>query len=313
MELPKIPVNERRRLKTLRSLNILDTGYEERFDRLARLAKQMFDVPIVLISLIDEHRHWCKSSIGWDTRQISRETSICAHAILEDDIFVVTDTTQDPRFRNNFLVVGSPFIRFYAGCPLKAPDGSTIGVLCLKDRMPRGFSEEDAVALRDLAYLVEIELARQDMAIKDNLTKVLDRGGFLMQAQHELHLCQRHNMLAVLISIEIDKFEELVEKCGEKQARKVGVELDTLLSSTIRSSDLFARISPNEFAILQINVTGDVSISLNRYKKLLNDYRQDNRARFDIGFLYSVTESDPQDPHSIDELLLRNEMSLGTV
>lgn len=115
MQIAPKPVDEAARLETLHSLSILDTPPEERFDRLTRLARRLFDVPIALVSLVDENRQWFKSHPGLDATQTSRDISFCAHALLADETMVIQDARNDDRFHDNPLVTGQPGIRFYAG------------------------------------------------------------------------------------------------------------------------------------------------------------------------------------------------------
>ncbi|MEX1668038.1 GAF domain-containing protein [Zhongshania guokunii] len=156
---PEIPENEVERLKTLRAVNILNTPFEARFDRLTRMAKRLFDVPIVAISLVDKNRQWFKSAVGLDVRETPRDISFCGHAILKDDIMLVPDTSKDERFFDNPLVAGGPNIGFYAGCPVRALDGQILGTLCIIDTKPRAMSREDLDMFRDLAQIVEAEIA----------------------------------------------------------------------------------------------------------------------------------------------------------
>ncbi|NND64743.1 MAG: GAF domain-containing protein, partial [Gammaproteobacteria bacterium] len=128
---PAIPSDEKARIEALHSLNILDTETEERFDRLTRLAKRMFDVDIALVSLVDVNRQWFKSCQGLDASETPRDISFCGHAILGEDAFVIPDAVKDDRFKFNPLVTGEPFIRFYAGIPLRYADGSKLGTVCL--------------------------------------------------------------------------------------------------------------------------------------------------------------------------------------
>jgi GAF domain-containing protein len=159
MQTPLTPVNEILRLDTLRALHILDTAPEERFDRLTRIAKRLFDVPIVLVSLVDTHRQWFKSCIGIDATETTRDISFCAHAIHGDDIFEIPDARNDARFADNPLVLHSPGIRFYAGCPLNGGNGAKLGTLCLIDTRPRMLDAEGRSLLRDLARMTETELS----------------------------------------------------------------------------------------------------------------------------------------------------------
>ncbi|HSP06582.1 MAG TPA: PAS domain S-box protein, partial [Acidobacteriota bacterium] len=155
---PQIPPDEARRLQALQDLKILDTPPEERFDRITRLAARLFSVPVAYISLVDKDRQWFKSKLGLTIPQTPREISFCGHAILSDEAFVVPDARADERFRDNPLVTGDANVRFYAGIPLRAANGSRVGTLCLVDRQPRRFDPPDEAMLRDLATIVEEEL-----------------------------------------------------------------------------------------------------------------------------------------------------------
>lgn len=157
-QVPPTPAEEARRLQALHELAILDTAPEERFDRITRLAARFFGVPIALISLVDHDRQWFKSRSGLQVAQTSREVSFCGHAILQDETLVVPDALADDRFADNPLVLSEPRLRFYAGHPIVAPDGSAIGTLCLIDHAPRFFGAAQIKALRDMAALVEREL-----------------------------------------------------------------------------------------------------------------------------------------------------------
>jgi hypothetical protein len=155
---PPVPDEEARRLQALHQLAILDTPPEERFDRITRLAARFFGVPIALISLVDKDRQWFKSRSGSLVQQTSREVSFCGHAILQPEALVVSDALADDRFADNPLVLSEPRLRFYAGYPIVASDGSAIGTLCLIDHKPRHFGSAQVKALRDMAALVEREL-----------------------------------------------------------------------------------------------------------------------------------------------------------
>lgn len=158
MQTPAIPADESSRIAALVALNILDTPPEERFDRLTRLAKRVFNVPYATVSMIDTHRQWFKSVQGLTVCQTARDISFCAHAILYDEILYVENALKDERFHDNPVVVGDPKIRFYAGCSLDV-NGFKMGTFCVFDKKPRPFSAEDRQLLKDLAVLAERELA----------------------------------------------------------------------------------------------------------------------------------------------------------
>lgn len=163
MQAPQKPGNEAQRLATLRGLQILNTSPEERFDRITGVAQHMFDVPIALVSVVDENRQWFKSCYGLSATETPRDISFCGHAILGTDVFVIEDALQDPRFADNPLVTGEPRIRFYAGCPLHANNGDALGTLCIIDRKPHRFDPMQRRALHDLGRWAEQELNLLDL------------------------------------------------------------------------------------------------------------------------------------------------------
>jgi GAF domain-containing protein len=153
-----IPRDEERRLVALRALRILDTQPDDRFDRITRLASALFDVPIALVSLIDEKRQWFKSCYGLSMRETSRDAAFCAHVVHDREPMIVPDTFLDTRFADNPLVTNEPRFRFYAGCPLILDDGACIGSLCVIDTRPRSLEGSDLARLRDLADLAVQEI-----------------------------------------------------------------------------------------------------------------------------------------------------------
>jgi diguanylate cyclase len=156
--------SESQRIAALRSLGILDTPPSESFDRITRLAARAVAAPIVLVSLVDESRQWFKSRYGLDLQQTSRDASICSHAVLARRPLVVPDTAADPRFHDNPLVTGAPFVKAYAGIPLYTKLGHCIGTLCAIDHTARAFSDEQVESLQDLAHLLEEGLHTRELA-----------------------------------------------------------------------------------------------------------------------------------------------------
>ena len=166
------PINEVGRIAALQKYAILDTDPKQSFDDLTLLASFVCKTPIALISLVDEDRQWFKSRVGMDAKETSRDIAFCSTAILQSDVFVVSDALKDDRFRDNPLVVSDPHIRFYAGAPLINEDGYALGTLCVVDRAPRELAPDQKEALKALSRLVlaQLEFRRNLFLLKETLT-----------------------------------------------------------------------------------------------------------------------------------------------
>ncbi|MBQ0753119.1 MAG: sensor domain-containing diguanylate cyclase [Gammaproteobacteria bacterium] len=304
MKTPDIPEFEEARLETLRSLGILDSAPEERFDRFARMAKRLFDVPIALVSIVDENRQWFKSCFGLDVRETSRDISFCGHAILGKEVFVVPDTLSDERFADNPLVLSDPHIRFYAGCPLRAPNGHALGTLCIIDQKPRSFDREDMSALADLASMIEREVAAVQMATLDELTKISNRRGFVMLAQSSLGIITRQKIPAALVFIDLDKFKLINDNFGHAEGDLALNAFAGIIKDACRDSDIFARMGGDEFAILLTNSSQEQAEEVvERICRALDKYNQDVDRGYDVSLSYGIASFDAEKHDSIEALL----------
>ncbi|MBI1866536.1 MAG: GAF domain-containing protein [Candidatus Staskawiczbacteria bacterium] len=165
MKKAPIPKDELKRIMSVYTLDLLDTPPEERFDQLTRCATLIFQVPISTLTLIDANREWFKSCQGLSKTEGDRAISFCGHALVEDEILVINDTLKDERFADNPMVIGEPFIRFYAGVPIMSADGARVGVFCIKDVKPRGFSKEDQEILEGLAAWAQLEVNSRNLSL----------------------------------------------------------------------------------------------------------------------------------------------------
>lgn len=174
-----LPISEAERLAHLYRLDILDTQREQSFDDIAQLAMNLCQVPIAVVSLVDTDRQWFKSCIGLDATETPRDVAFCAHAILQPgNVLVVEDATIDPRFSDNALVLGEPYIRFYAGAPLVTESGNALGTLCVIDYVPRQLSSIQISSLQLLAGQVMqlLRFRESNMALereRENLDLVI--------------------------------------------------------------------------------------------------------------------------------------------
>jgi signal transduction histidine kinase len=161
---PKKPRDEVDRLRSLRLHRVLDTKQEEVFDEITDLAAAICEVPMALITFVDDGRVWLKSKVGITASETSRDVSFCGHAILQKELFVVPDAAQDKRFKDNPFVIEDPKIRFYAGAQLVDRRGHVLGMMCVLDRKPRQLRASQQQALRVLARLVMTELELRQRA-----------------------------------------------------------------------------------------------------------------------------------------------------
>lgn len=304
MKTPDIPPDEDARLAELRSLNVLDTIAEERFDRLTRMARRLFGVDVALVSLVDENRQWFKSCAGMELSETPRDISFCGHAILGDGAFVIPDALQDERFADNPLVAGPPHVRFYAGCPLRGPGGRKLGTLCIIDSKPRAFSDEDVEMLVDLALMVEREFSAIEWATVDELTGLSNRRGFMMLAQHSLQLCTRQNIPAALVFIDLDHLKQVNDQLGHAEGDWVLVTFAQHLMKAFRSSDVVARLGGDEFLVLLTNHSEAAAESaMARLQQALDATNEAEARGYDISFSYGLVEFDPKRHHTIGALI----------
>lgn len=304
MKIPAVPPDETARLAALRSLNVLDTIAEERFDRLTRIAKRLFGVQVALVSLVDENRQWFKSCIGLDVRETPRAISFCGHAILGDSPFVIPDALDDPRFADNPMVTGAPYIRFYAGCPLRGPDRRKLGTLCIVDSRPREFDHEDIAMLVDLAALVESEFEVLEWAMVDELTGLSNRRGFMLLAQHSIQMCLRQQVPSSLAFIDLDHLKAINDRFGHAEGDRALTTFAEHLTRGFRHSDLLARLGGDEFVVLLTNHSqATAETTMARLQQLLDASNEQSARSYPIEFSYGVVEFDPARHRTVDALL----------
>ena len=181
-----LPPDETERLKALYDLQILDTDPEPSFERVTRLAKILFGTRVCAVTLIDHERQWFKAIAGFNCSETPREVAFCAHTILSDKPLIVQDTTIHPVFKNNPLVTGEPYVRFYAGVPLNTREGSKVGALCLIDTEPRNdWNPLRTAILSEMAKMACYELETRSLRQREQYLLALNR-------QLQFKLAQKH-------------------------------------------------------------------------------------------------------------------------
>jgi len=237
-----IPSDESERLNLLHALNLLDTPDEPVFDRITRLVARILNVPIALVSLIDTDRQWFKSRVGLDVTETPREMAFCAHAIMQSEPMIVSDATQDVRFKENPLVTGNPNIRFYAGVPLRSTAGMAIGTLCAIDSTPRILSDDETNILIDLAALVSKEVQlRETVSLSRDQVSRSTRAIEAVEARFQT-VFERAGVGIALVAPDgrwISVNDELCQTVGYKQEELLNLTFQDITHPDDLNTDLF--------------------------------------------------------------------------
>ena len=285
---------------------ILDTSPDDYFERLIRMAKRLFGVPIAFVSFASDGPQGFASQIGLsgiDKLQPGK-TSFCSSDIVGDEIFIVANAAEDDRFASDPLVLGEPHIRFYAGCPLRSVDGRRLGTLCIIDRRPRDLGQDDLDALADLASMAERELATLQLATLDDLTNVSNRRGFMLLARHSLNLCTRQRIPAALVFMDLDGFKSINDAFGHAEGDCALKVFAKLMGRACRESDLFARLGGDEFVALLVNTSDKVAEEVvGRFARFLNRHNRLANRGYDISFSYGIVGFDSEKHRTLEELL----------
>jgi diguanylate cyclase (GGDEF)-like protein len=247
---PQVDDEQAKRLAALERYDILDTPKEDAFERVATLIQLVFGVDTSIVSMIDGHRQWYKAARGSMDGQVPIEESFCRYTVESDAPLVVPDATLDERFKDNQHVTGDAHVRFYAGVPLRTPDGVNIGTLCAIDSKPRDFSSRDTEVLQGLASIVMSELELRQLATSDSLTGVLTRRAFKEDARKFVAQARRHRTRLSAVTFDLDHFKAINDTYGHAAGDKVLVAVTQAASKQLRASDLLGRLGGEEFVLL---------------------------------------------------------------
>jgi len=241
---------ENERLADLDQYDILDTSAEESFDRITRILSMSLDVPMAAVTLIDGHRQWLKSRQGPLGQQSCREQAFCNVTIGMREPLIVEDAMLDARFESHQAVVGPPYIRFYAGVPLRSPGGHNLGALCAVDTRPRQLDTRQIELLKDLGGMIMTVLEARRLAGVDSLTGALTRRGFRDEAERALALALRHDHALSCIVLDLDHFKKVNDTHGHAIGDRVLSEAVKACLERVRTTDILGRIGGEEFAIV---------------------------------------------------------------
>jgi diguanylate cyclase (GGDEF)-like protein len=301
---PKFPENEAERLHALRTLQILDTSHEERFDRVTRMAKRMFGVEISLVSLVDGDRQWFKSKQGLDASETPRDISFCGHAINQDGLFIIPNAIEDVRFSDNPLVTGAPNIRFYAAYPLKLRQGINLGTLCLIDSKPKHLNEEDKQLLNDLGAMIEQEIRSIQLATLDELTLISNRRGFLTLADHSQKVCVRKKFPMSVILFDLNKFKPINDNFGHHEGDFALKQFAEVMRSVFRESDVIGRLGGDEFVVMLTDTSDEqITIILKRFKTEMDAMNKEINKPYLIEYSTGVASFSYDTKQSLEEMV----------
>lgn len=269
-----IPANEQQRLAALQSMQLLDTPPDPHIDALLRIAQRLFGVSSTLVTLIDADRQWFKGRIGATNLEGPRNVSFCGHTILSEDILYVQDAYADERFFDNPAVTGYPFVRFYAGIALHAPNGSRIGSFCVHDTAPRELTDAEREAMEDFrqlfealfvahqlrmdaAWLQEALGAAERRALIDPLTQLWNRQALRTMLPALLSRAEREALKVGFIYGDLDHFKRINDAHGHAGGDQVLIQAGQRMVSAIRPHDLALRLGGEELAVLALVQTTD--------------------------------------------------------
>jgi diguanylate cyclase (GGDEF)-like protein len=276
-----IPADDSLRIAALDLTGLLGTPDEYVLDVVTRIGATLFGTPCCLLSLVDAERQWFKSCVGLDVRQTRRDISFCGYVVAMDAMMVVEDALGDPRFADNPLVLHAPYIRFYAGFPLRAPAGEVLGTLCVIDFMPREFPPQQQTLLRDLAHLAGLSVASRQVSaaqqslvanlavarresLLDPMLRIWNRGGLdaLLDAQDKVSTAG--GVPFAVLMIDIDLFKMINDNYGHLVGDGVLKTVVRELRSHLRSGDELGRYGGDEFVAVLPNTTADSAAVLAR-------------------------------------------------
>lgn len=265
------PETDTQRLEALRRYRILDTDVEPAFDDITRLAAYVCQAPIAVINFIDADRQWFKSELGLGVRQTGLDVSICRHALLSRELFVVPDTRNDARFACNPLVTASQGLRFYAGALLRTDDNQALGTLCVLDHVPRTLTDEQLQLLRALGrqVMVLLELRRLNavqadtireledirgrlsrQALTDPLTGLANRRAFVGHLGKALSRSAESEEPCAIVMMDLDYFKAINDTHGHQVGDNVLRYFAALCQRVFRGTDVVCRWGGEEFIVL---------------------------------------------------------------
>lgn len=283
---------EQQRLQSLEAMHLVERLKGARYERLTFLAKQLWNVDNSYISLIDKDFQWIKASQANMPSKTKRTEAFCNFTIGQEQVLVVKDARADSRFTDNQLVRESPFVQFYAGAAIHAPNGEKLGALCLMHCQPRAFSDSDRELLQQLAKQVDAEIAANPVLDEDHLSGLLNRRGFESRAEQILKLCAQHNYLLSMCYFDLDNFKAITALHGQLAGDEALINFARMLQQAFNEMALFARLGGYEFVVM--NLSGSVADSKESLRKmavLVDEYNAQQNPGLRMAYSYGLASN----------------------
>ena len=309
---------EQQKNEVLQRYRILNGAEIHIAGQIAQTAAMAFGVPVALAFLNERYRNWYRSDFGLASAHVEKIQAFCANANLSESAFAVSDVREEAYFGSDPAVAGEPGIVFFAGAPLRDPDGKRFGTFCLLDFKPHHFDGERMQLLQSFAGIVSQDICLRsaaryavrdlieaehdkcdlfDMAMTDPLTKALNRRAFFRLAEREVLRASRHAKPLSTLMLDIDHFKRINDVYGHGTGDDVLVKLAGCVARNIRDEDLFGRLGGEEFAlVLPETVPMRAAILANRLREAVSELDfPDKDDRFQITVSIGISEPEPTD------------------
>jgi diguanylate cyclase (GGDEF)-like protein len=302
--------DETDRLTSLYQLDLLDSGQDERFDRIARIARRALDAQIALVTLLDHDEQQFCGSVGTELTGTRREDSFCTHAIVTPgNLLIVPDTLLDPRFADLPIVKSAPHIRCYAGAPITTPDGQPIGTLCVLDTEPRTFTADDEAVLHDLANLVEREILYTSFGMTDSLTGLPNRRAFMAAAERLIVLGRRRSESVAVIFADVNGLKRVNDQFGHVDGDALIRCAGSAISRPMRTSDIVARLGGDEFAVLLYDADASAAATvIDKINEQIAVENQDAAPHLTLSIALGAAIARPDD--TVTDLIVRADAAM---
>lgn len=311
---PSFPANENLRVQDLENIRLLDSAPCESFDNLTRMCQHLFRVDMAAVSLVDSDRQWFKSAVGLPVCETKRNISFCTWVVADNQHLLVNDTFKDQRFKENPLVLGVPFIRFYSGVPLYSMRGLLLGTLCILHSKPRQMTADEITTQHLLAKQAEALIEKFELgqlAVTDSLTGIYNRRYFNDRARDAVSAANRTGAPLSVIVFDIDDFKRVNDSYGHSVGDRALIAIARCVQEQIRKPDVISRVGGEEFHVLlpDTGVRGALKVATRLRKAISACSIPAPSTAFNLTCSFGIAHMDHDDTH-IDSILQRADAAM---